>query len=75
MKGDGRYANIAAASVLAKTYRDERMELLHKEFPAYEWNKNKGYPTKAHRLAIAEHGVSPHHRLSFNHTIGQLSLF
>ena len=75
VKGDGRYANIAAASVLAKTYRDERMELLHKEFPAYEWNKNKGYPTKAHRLAIAEHGVSPHHRLSFNHTIGQLSLF
>lgn len=75
VKGDGRYANIAAASVLAKTYRDERMELLHQEFPAYGWDKNKGYPTVAHRLAIAEHGVTPHHRMTFNHTIGQLTLF
>lgn len=75
IKGDGRFANIAAASVLAKTYRDERIEALHEEYPAYEWNKNKGYPTRTHRLAIAAHGLTPHHRQTFNHTAGQLELF
>lgn len=75
IKGDGRFANIAAASVLAKTYRDERMEALHEEYPAYEWNKNKGYPTRTHRLAIVAHGLTPHHRQTFNHTVGQLELF
>ncbi len=73
--GDGLYGSIAAASVLAKTYRDDYMLELHKEFPMYGWDKNKGYPTRAHRQAIAEHGLSPYHRLSFNHGQGQLSLF
>ena len=75
VKGDGKYANIAAASVLAKTHRDEYMMRLHEEFPQYGWNSNKGYPTKAHRLAIREYGLTPYHRLSFNHTEGQLELF
>ena len=75
IKGDGKYANIAAASVLAKTHRDEYMLSLHNEFPQYGWNSNKGYPTKAHRLAIREHGLTPYHRLSFNHLEGQLELF
>ena len=75
VKGDGKYANIAAASVLAKTHRDEYMLRLHNEFPQYGWNSNKGYPTKAHRLAIREHGLTPYHRLSFNHLEGQLELF
>lgn len=75
VKGDGRFMNIAAASVLAKSFRDERMELLDKDYPCYGWAKNKGYPTVEHRKAIALHGLSPHHRLSFNHTAGQLSLF
>ena len=75
VKGDGKYANIAAASVLAKTHRDEYMLRLHNEFPQYGWDSNKGYPTKAHRLAIREHGLTPYHRLSFNHTEGQLELF
>ncbi|KAA6323699.1 Ribonuclease HII [termite gut metagenome] len=66
VKGDGKYLSIAAASVLAKTYRDDYMETLHSEYPLYEWNKNKGYPTKKHRQAIIEHGVSPYHRLSYN---------
>ncbi|MEM6261782.1 MAG: ribonuclease HII [Bacteroidota bacterium] len=65
VKGDGRFLNIAAASVLAKTYRDELMAMLDKEFPQYGWAGNKGYPTKAHKVAIAEHGQSPYHRLSF----------
>ncbi len=63
--GDARFMNIAAASILAKTHRDEEMERLHELFPAYGWSKNKGYGTAAHRKAIAEHGVTPHHRLSF----------
>ncbi|MFI3317006.1 MAG: ribonuclease HII [Rikenellaceae bacterium] len=67
IKGDGKYANIAAASVLAKTYRDEYMERIAQEFPQYGWLKNKGYPTRAHRLAILEHGLTPYHRLTFNH--------
>ena len=75
VKGDGKYANIAAASVLAKTHRDEYMMRLHEEYPHYNWKSNKGYPTRDHRLAIREHGLSPYHRLSFNHNIGQLELF
>jgi ribonuclease HII len=65
VKGDGKYASIAAASVLAKTHRDEAMERLHAEFPQYQWQQNKGYPTLAHREAIRQHGVSPWHRRSF----------
>lgn len=68
VKGDGRFANIAAASILAKTFRDEYMLGLAEEYPMYEWDKNMGYPTKAHRQAILEHGLSPYHRLSFNCT-------
>ena len=75
VKGDGKYADIAAASVLAKTHRDEYMMRLHEEFPNYGWDRNKGYPTKEHRLAIREYGLTPYHRLSFNHTEGQLELF
>ena len=75
VKGDGKYANIAAASVLAKTHRDEYMMRLHKEFEQYGWDRNKGYPTREHRLAIREHGLTPYHRLSFNHSEGQLELF
>ncbi len=65
VKGDGKYVSIAAASVLAKTYRDEYLDLLHTEFPEYHWNRNKGYPTKEHRQAILRYGVTPHHRMSF----------
>ena len=75
VKGDGKYANIAAASVLAKTHRDEYMLRLSEEYPAYGWDRNKGYPTREHRLAVREHGMTPYHRLSFNHEIDQLSLF
>lgn len=66
IKGDGKYLSIAAASVLAKTYRDEYMQNLHEQFPVYDWTNNKGYPTRAHRKAIKEHGITPHHRKSFN---------
>ncbi|MEG0499174.1 MAG: ribonuclease HII, partial [Alistipes sp.] len=72
VKGDGKYADIAAASVLAKTHRDEYMQRLDAEYPLYGWSKNKGYPTRAHRLAIREYGLSPYHRLTFNHEIDQL---
>jgi ribonuclease HII len=65
VKGDGKYISIAAASILAKTYRDDYMNRLHNEFPAYNWLSNKGYPTKAHREAIRLYGTTPHHRLSF----------
>ena len=65
VKGDGKYQNIAAASVLAKTYRDDYMKKLDTEFPQYNWNKNKGYPTKKHREAIATFGTTVHHRISF----------
>ena len=75
VKGDGKYANIAAASVLAKTFRDDYMLRIAEEYPLYGWAKNKGYPTREHRLAVREHGLTPHHRLSFNHEIDQLSLF
>ncbi len=75
IKGDGKYADIAAASVLAKTHRDEYMMRLDAEYPMYGWAKNKGYPTREHRLAIRKYGISPYHRLSFNHEIDQLKLF
>ena len=65
VKGDGKYLNIAAASILAKTYRDDFMKTIDAEFPMYQWKKNKGYPTKAHRDAIREHGVTKYHRLGF----------
>jgi ribonuclease HII len=76
IKGDGRFAAIAAASVLAKTYRDEYMEQLHEQFPHYHWNENKGYPTKAHRESIAKFGPTEHHRMGFNLLgDGQMRLF
>lgn len=65
VKGDGKYLSIAAASVLAKTYRDEYMLCLHQEFPQYHWDTNMGYPTKAHYEAIRQFGVTPYHRKSF----------
>lgn len=66
IKGDGLFASIAAASILAKTFRDEYMEKIHEEFPAYNWAQNKGYPTVSHRKAILEHGITPYHRRSFH---------
>lgn len=66
VKGDSKYLSIAAASILAKTYRDEYMEELHSQYPQYQWNKNKGYPTIAHREAIKKYGTTPFHRMSFN---------
>lgn len=75
VKGDGRFGNIAAASILAKTHRDEYMRGLHKEFPMYEWDVNKGYPTPAHRAAIAANGPCVHHRMSFRLLDNQLTLF
>jgi ribonuclease HII len=74
IEGDGKYLSIACASILAKTYRDEYMMKLHEQFPRYAWNKNKGYGTKQHRLAIAEAGVTKHHRLSFTLLPSQLEL-
>ena len=65
VKGDGKYMSIAAASILAKTYRDEYMEKIHEEFPKYNWKQNKGYPTKLHRDVIQKHGITLHHRKSF----------
>lgn len=66
VKGDGKYMSIAAASILAKTYRDDFMKAIHEEYPMYHWDSNKGYPAKIHRAAIREHGTSPYHRLTFN---------
>ncbi len=66
IKGDGKFMSIAAASILAKTHRDEYMKSLHEKYPLYNWKQNKGYPTVAHRRAITQYGVTPHHRLSFN---------
>lgn len=74
VKGDGKYMSIAAASILAKTYRDDYMNNLAKQFPAYGWDKNKGYPTKAHRRAIMECGITEHHRKSFTLTIDDNAL-
>ncbi len=68
VKGDGKYAAIAAASILAKTHRDEYMQKLHEEYPEYAWDSNKGYPTIAHRAAIKAHGPSPYHRMTFRLT-------
>lgn len=66
VKGDATYMSIAAASILAKTYRDDYMLAIAKEYPMYDWQNNKGYPTAKHRAAIREHGTTPHHRMSFN---------
>ncbi len=75
VKGDGKYLSIAAASILAKTYRDDYMDQLAQEYPQYDWLSNKGYPTKKHREAIKEHGITPYHRKTFNMLgDGQLSL-
>jgi ribonuclease HII len=75
VKGDGKYMAIAAASILAKTYRDDYMNRLDAEYPQYDWRKNKGYPTKKHREAIRQHGTTPYHRMSYNLLgDGQLSL-
>ena len=73
VKGDSKYLNIAAASILAKTYRDEYMNKIHEEFPVYKWNKNKGYPTKEHRDAIKKYGPSKYHRISFKLLPNQLT--
>ncbi|QFQ13173.1 ribonuclease HII [Pseudoprevotella muciniphila] len=76
VKGDGKYLSIAAASILAKTYRDDYMAQLHEEYPYYGWDHNAGYPTKAHRDGIRKHGISPYHRKSYNLLgDGQLELF
>ena len=75
VKGDGKYADIAAASVLAKTFRDEYMQQIAEQYPMYGWTKNKGYPTREHRLAVLEYGLSPHHRKTFNCENDQLNLF
>ncbi len=74
VKGDRRFANIAAASILAKTHRDEAMLRLHEQFPVYHWNRNKGYPTPDHRAAIASYGPSPFHRRTFRLLDTQLTL-
>ena len=66
VKGDGKYLAIAAASILAKTYRDDYMDALAEEYPQYDWKSNKGYPTKKHRAAIKQFGVTPYHRMSYN---------
>lgn len=75
VKGDATYMNIAAASVLAKTYRDDRMKELAQEYPQYGWERNAGYPTKQHRAAIREFGPTPHHRMSFQLLPAQMKLF
>lgn len=74
IKGDSKYMSIAAASILAKTYRDEYMNQIHEEFPIYNWKKNKGYPTLEHREAIRKYGVTKHHRMSFRLLPEQLKL-
>jgi ribonuclease HII len=74
IKGDGLFFSIAAASVLAKTFRDEFMEKIHDEFPEYGWDKNKGYPTSCHRAAIQKFGITPYHRKTFNLCDTQMKL-
>lgn len=74
IKGDSKFMSIAAASVLAKTYRDEYMNKIHEEFPMYNWKKNKGYPTKEHREAIRKYGTTKYHRMTFRLLPEQLSL-
>ena len=66
VKGDGKYQSIAAASILAKTFRDDYLKELHEQYPFYGWNRNAGYPTREHREAIREHGITPYHRKTFN---------
>lgn len=75
VKGDGKYLSIAAASILAKTYRDDCMKALHEEHPHYGWDRNAGYPTKEHRQGIKEHGLTPYHRKSFNQLGDEGQLF
>jgi ribonuclease HII len=75
VKGDGTYLSIAAASVLAKTYRDAYMKLLHAEFPQYAWDRNKAYGTEVHIQAIKSFGLTPHHRKSFQLKDSQMTLF
>ena len=75
VKGDATFTSIAAASVLAKTYRDEYMMRIADEYPDYNWKQNKGYPTREHREAVLRHGLSPYHRVSFKHAFKQLELF
>ena len=74
IKGDSKFQSIAAASILAKTYRDEYMLQIAEDFPAYRWERNKGYPTKAHRDAIAKHGSTPYHRMTFTLLPQQLKM-
>jgi ribonuclease HII len=74
IKGDTKYMSIAAASVLAKTYRDEYMNAIHEEFPMYNWKQNKGYPTNEHREAIRKYGVTKYHRMTFRLLPDQLKL-
>ena len=74
IKGDSKYVSIAAASILAKTYRDEYMNTIHEEFPMYNWKQNKGYPTKEHREAIRKYGTTKYHRMSFRLLPEQLKL-
>ncbi|MGI9546992.1 MAG: ribonuclease HII [Flavobacteriaceae bacterium] len=74
IKGDGKFQNIAAASILAKTYRDHYMDILHEEYPMYNWKKNKGYPTFEHREAILKYGITKYHRKSFKLLPNQLKL-
>jgi ribonuclease HII len=74
IKGDGKFMSIAAASVLAKTYRDDYMNTIHEEFPMYNWKKNKGYPTLEHREAIRKYGITKYHRMSFRLLPEQLKL-
>jgi len=74
VKGDAKFMSIAAASILAKTYRDEYMNLIHEEFPMYNWKQNKGYPTKEHREAIRKYGVTKYHRMTFRLLPEQLKL-
>ena len=74
VKGDGKYLSIAAASILAKTYRDDYMDAIHEEYPQYDWLKNKGYPTLHHRKKVREIGITPYHRLTFANLADQLRL-
>lgn len=74
VEGDGKFLSIAAASILAKTYRDDYMEILHAQFPHYGWLKNKGYPTLSHRRAISEAGITTYHRKTFGHNADQYRL-
>ncbi|MFM7672447.1 MAG: ribonuclease HII [Bacteroidota bacterium] len=75
IKGDGKFASIAAASILAKTHRDEYMHRIHQEFPQYRWDQNKGYGTATHRNALLKYGITPHHRRSFQILPPQMPLF